>query len=989
MTNPSLCKRLIEVDLPIAAVSAQSVREKSLRHGHISTLHLWWARRPLASCRAVLLASLWPDPADPLCPERFREKARAELSTLFGRRSLKDPLTLRRTLLEFIGVFSNWDVVANDTYLRIARTLVQEAHEALGGVPGTAPVVVDPFAGGGAIPLEALRVGAEAVASDLNAVAVLINRMQIEQIPRHGPALAASLRAWGAWVKHEAAKVLDPLYPADPDGALPIAWLWARTVLCEGPGCGAEIPLIRSTAVNRHRPPAHVVVGQKKNPIPIEVVRRAEPDGASTATGKGGKATCPACGFTTSANAVKSQLRKRHGGADDARLFAVVIDRASSGRDLRAPTDGDHAAIKKAVALALSLDEEVPKTPLNPTRPAPNTRGTSGVAPIGISRVCDLPTARQKVALVTLVRTCRKARDEIAKSGDREFGAALEVLLAFAVSRMVNQHSSLSRWHATGSKVEGLYSKPALQVMWDFAEGAPLGDTSGNWDGAVEWIARVVKHCAKLPSSKGSVAREDATARSTAQEESVDMLFTDPPYFAAIPYSDISDVFYAWLRQSVGDRFPELFRDLSPDRTRELIVTNSAKGADGVVKDADFFRRGMCHALTHSRVATRYGGIGCVVFADSSAQSWESLLAAVIDAGWVVTASWPIHTEMQNRTRAQNSASLQSSIFLVCRPREKPDGSLREDEVGDWFSVLGELPQKIAPWMKRLREEGIAGADAIFACIGPALEIFSRYSRVEKTSGDVVRLGEYLESVWAEVSRCALSTLFAGADTSAFEADARLTAVWLWTLQASRAPGAIEADEGDGEEVADEGGDDGEDDEEAAASGASTKKKAPKGYTLEYDAALHIAMGLGARFEDLTTLVEVNKGEARLKAVSERAEALFPKQVTVQTTTAARTAKSGQGAFGFVAKEDEARKARIELGPPIARGTLLDRVHQAMLLFHHNRTVALKELLVDRGHGKAAAFWTLADSLAALYPDGSEEKRMVVGLIARRNGLGL
>ncbi|MER3466095.1 MAG: DNA methyltransferase, partial [Armatimonadota bacterium] len=239
MTIPKECKRLAEVDFPIAEVSKHAAREKSIRHGHPSTLHLWWARRPLASCRAVLLALLWPDPCDPLCPEPFKAKAREILPQVQGKVGPTDE-DLRKALLKFIADFANWDLSAHRTYLEVARALVQAAH------PEEPPLVVDPFAGGGSIPLEALRLGCEAFASDLNPVACLILKVMLEDIPRHGPELADELRRVGAEIKRQAEKELADLYPRDSDGATPIAYLWARTVRCESPNCGAEIPLVRS-----------------------------------------------------------------------------------------------------------------------------------------------------------------------------------------------------------------------------------------------------------------------------------------------------------------------------------------------------------------------------------------------------------------------------------------------------------------------------------------------------------------------------------------------------------------------------------------------------------------------------------------------------------------------------------------------------------------------------------------------------------------------
>src|SRR6266404_840294 len=263
---PAYPKRLIEVDLPIARISAHARREKSIRHGHISTLHIWWARRPLAACRAVICAALWPDPADPICPDSFRVTARTLMQgwaqnhkELLGEESfgrfvnlqrnpseLEDNEKLRAALLDFIADFANWDNSTVREYLDTSRALTQAAHESLGGTPGTRPLVVDPFAGGGSIPLEALRVGADAFASDLNPVPVLLNKVVLEYIPKYGQRLADEVRKWGEWIKREAEKELAEFYPRDADGATPIAYLWARTIQCEGPGCGAEVPLIRA-----------------------------------------------------------------------------------------------------------------------------------------------------------------------------------------------------------------------------------------------------------------------------------------------------------------------------------------------------------------------------------------------------------------------------------------------------------------------------------------------------------------------------------------------------------------------------------------------------------------------------------------------------------------------------------------------------------------------------------------------------------------------
>ena len=331
-------KRLIEVDLPIKRISAHARREKSIRHGHISTLHIWWARRPLAACRAVILAALFPDPADPDCPPRFLEEARKALEGTKGtsvnvpsnmkvRWDYRKPKDVRAGLLDFIAEFANWDNSTNKDYLTFARHLVQVAHESLGGAPGTRPLVVDPFAGGGAIPLEALRVGADAFASDLNPVAVLLNKMVLEYIPKYGQRLVEGVRRWGTWVKEEALKELGCLYPKRTSGTIPIAYLWSRTISCEGPGCGAEVPLIRSLWLAQRGTGSvalRLVPNRESRKIDIQIIQDASLRDVADGTVRRGSATCPLCGHTTPVASVRKQLKTRRGGAKDARLLCLV-----------------------------------------------------------------------------------------------------------------------------------------------------------------------------------------------------------------------------------------------------------------------------------------------------------------------------------------------------------------------------------------------------------------------------------------------------------------------------------------------------------------------------------------------------------------------------------------------------------------------------------------------------------------------------------------
>jgi hypothetical protein len=406
------------------------------------------------------------------------------------------------------------------------------------------------------------------------------------------------------------------------------------------------------------------------------------------------------------------------------------------------------------------------------------------------------------------------------------------------------------------------------------------------------------------------------------------------------------------------------------------IVVDRPHALSSSTKDVAFYERELTKAFADARRVARPDALGTIVFASKTTASWEAVLNAIVEGGWVITASWPIDTEREARIAALGQARLGSSVHIVCRPRENPDGSLRTDNIGDWRDVLAALPKRIHEWMPRLRDEGIVGADAIFACLGPALEIFSRYSKVEKASGEVVTLKEYLEHVWAAVAKEALAVIFSGADTAAFEEDARLTAMWLWTLNGGAAEGA-EA----GGEVADT-----DDDDDADAGVGKTK-----GFELEYDAARKIAQGLGAHLEDLTTLVAVKGSTARLLPVAERTTSLFGQPETATTAPGAKK-KRKQLTLGFVADGEADAKTSSGLDGKLQAKpgtTVLDRVHQAMILFGAGRSEALRRFLVDDGAGKDDRFWRLGQALAALYPTGTDERRWIEGVMARKKGLGL
>ena len=982
---PRECKRLAEADFPIAEVSKHAAREKSIRHGHPSTLHLWWARRPLASSRAVLMTLLLPDPCDEHCPEAFKKKARQILLGMHGRplgweEAIEKDAGLRQIILKFIADFANWDLAANCTYLDVSRALVKAAH---GEEP---PLVVDPFAGGGSIPLEALRLGCEAFASDLNPVACLILKVMLEDIPRHGPELAEGLRKVGGEIKRQAEQELSDFYPAGSDGATPIAYLWARTVRCEAPNCGAEIPLMRSFWLckkpKRKRALRHRVVRPRGAPprVEFEVFEPKSGKDVHGGTVTRAKATCVCCGAVLPPERVRSQLAAQRGGADvvfdkkgcrtgGARLTAVVtLKPGQTGRHYRLPTDRDYEAVRKAQKRVERILEEwerggkqglcpVPDEPLPPI-------GTLGfrVQRYGMLQWGDLFTARQKAALVELLDIIRAI----------EF-SGVEPVLACAVNRVAMSNMSCTRWNAVAEKMQHTFGRQALPIVWDFAEVVVTAEAPGNWKSGYKLIADVVDAVRSVRS--GQVQPCDATDHPLP-DQAADIWFTDPPYYDAIPYADLSDFFLVWLKRTLSDypllRDPfDLDNPLSP-KTPEA-VQDETKQDGGRPKDREWFEETMARTFSEGRRVLQEDGVGSVVFAHKTTEGWEALLSGMIRGGWTITGSWPIATEMASRLRARDSAALATSVHLICRPRPE------DAPVGEWADVLHELPNRVSDWMERLQGEGIRGADLVFACIGPALEIFSRHRAVETAEGREVSLPEYLEKVWEVVGRAALEQVLGTAEAKArngladaLEEDARLTALFLWTLQST--------------ETSEENGKNEEEEREAIA------KAAAKGFNLPFDVVRRFAQPMGIDLDRWTGhIIGQGKGVVRLLPVAERARELFGEdgagatanwlksdpRATLQQTLfpemdpAPKTRNRPRGNKALL--DGDAELQTIDF-------TVLDRVHAAMLWQANGQATALRKLIgVEQERGPQ--FLRLANALSALYPRGNEEKRLLDAML--------
>jgi putative DNA methylase len=851
--------------------------------------------------------------------------------------------------------------------------------------------------------LEALRLGCDAFASDLNPVATEILRVLLVSVGKHGSLLLSQFREAADSVAAEAEKALSGVYALDGDGARPLAHFWSRTAICEKPTCGAEIPLLStlwlSKKPHRRRALRPVICRERGGPpeIEMEVFEPNSPLEVGAGFVKNARAVCPACGATLLPECLRAQVNNNRGGLDiewkpdgtrrrGLRLNAVYFERIDGKRDYRPASEADYRMLQRADALLQELtakapedgQSSIPTEPINPISPSPNARGLSAVTRYGISTFGQLFTARQRLVLLTFARIIER------RPGTGAIDDDISRLLALTLSKRADYGSVCTRWHLTFEKTTCTFSKQALSNTWDFVEPIPTGTASGSFGAVVESVSAALKTLIQPGSSCGEVQQADACSLALP-DESCHTWFTDPPYYDAIPYADLADFFLVWLKRSLPRhmRTWKLDKETGLCPKTEECVWNSSYAVAGKQKDGKFFEEKAASSFVEARRILQNHGVGCVVFAHKTTEGWEALLSGMVQARWVITASWPLATERRGRLQSQNSASLATSVHLVCRPRT-------EDLTGDWGEVLRELPKRVGDWMERLEREGIRGADLVFACIGPALEIFSRYEKVETPHGTVKTLAEYLEKVWEVVGRVALEQVLGTPEAQArnggagaLEEDARLTALFLWTVQATDDQ-TEDSGEDDEEETAD-------DEDEDAAPG----KKKP-GFTLIYDVARRFAQPLGIHLAEWEgRIIETKKGVVRLLPVRERSQQLFGEAGTeLAADRIERVARGAEQLDLFSASRlvdaavpdiapkrgrkkagvaDEALKTRRE-------ATTLDRVHAAMLLQAGGRANALRSLLKSETE-RSPDFLRLANALSALYPKESEEKRLLDAML--------
>ncbi|MFD2839078.1 DUF1156 domain-containing protein [Populibacterium corticicola] len=763
-------KKLIETSLPLEAINAAASREKSIRHGHPSTLHLYWARRPLAAARAVLFAQLVDDPASR--PEEFPTVAEQDRER-----------TRLHQLLEQLVV---WENSNDESLLRQARDEIRKSNG------GELPAVLDPFAGGGAIPLEAQRLGLEAHASDLNPLAVLINKALIEIPPcftgkspvfpgsagtRQGwdraEGLAEDVRAYGGWMRDKAEEQIGNLYPTvtDEHGVerTVIAWIWARTVASPNPANPIEVPLVRSWWLSKKKGKeawieATVVDGQ----VRYEVRHDADGpkgDGDGTRVGRG--AVSLADGTPISSDYLKSE---GSAGRFGAHLMAVVAE-GDRGRLYFSPTQAHIQAAQVMKPIEVP-EEELPYDPRNIWTPA-----------YGLTRFSDLFTNRQLVALTTLSDLVAEAREQVLadarvaglKSGDRlenggsgakAYADAVATYLALAVSKSTNTGSSLTSWMNDRGAIRETFARQAIPMVWDFAEVNPLGDFGGTLTSSLEKLVLALQH---LPSGSGTVIAADAANR----EYTGLVVSTDPPYYDNIGYSDLSDFFYVWLRRSLDKVQSRAFGTMLTPKAEELVANPYRHG--GKAGAERFFVEGFNSVFARIRQGANIEVPLTVYYAykqqdsgvdGTSSTGWHTLLNGLIEAGWEITATWPMRTEGSGRLLAKGTNALASSIVLACRPRpEEAPTTTRRTFVS---TLRSELPEAL----RTLIQSSIAPVDLAQAAIGPGISVFSRYVRVREADGSDMTVKDALLLINATLDEVI------GEQESDFDAETRFAVKW-------------------------------------------------------------------------------------------------------------------------------------------------------------------------------------------------------------------
>ncbi|MEZ0000743.1 DUF1156 domain-containing protein [Sinorhizobium fredii] len=778
-------KKLIEVAIPLEAINAASAREKSIRHGHPSTLHLWWARRPLAACRAVLFAQLVDDPSSN--HEKFPTPELQEVE--------------RKRLFAIIEELVKWENSTNEEVLEKARAEIRKS------CGGELPPVYDPFSGGGSIPLEAQRLGLPAFGSDLNPVAVMIGKAMIEippkfkdmppihpgikerQFYRNAEGLAEDVKYYGEWMREKAWERIGHLYPKvdlpkeyGGGKATVIAWIWARTVPSPDPAfADVQVP-IASSFVLGSKPGKEAwiepVVDKRAKSISYRIRRngtKAEIENAKEGT-KAGRGASFRC--LLSETAITPEYVKAKGKAGQMKQSLIAIVAEGKGGRIYLPPSNEHEQIAKSVQPDWKPETALANDPRN-----------FWTVDYGLTTFGDLFTDRQLNSLGALITCLQDVRSRIVAdaaasklagddtplqdggTGARAYAEAVSVYLAFAINRSVDRGSSICTWDSS-PKMEALrntFARQSLPMTWDFAEGNPFSNASGNFSSNVEWVLKAIERF--VPAAAGVERQHDAQTVGLPENS---VISTDPPYYDNIGYADLSDFFFCWLKPSLKAIYPSVFEVLATPKSEELVATPYRHG--GKESAESFFLDGMRSAISNmaSQSSSAYPAAIYYAFKQSevaqegiSSTGWATFLQAVVEAGYAVVGTWPMRTEMANRMIASGTNALANSVVLVCRKKEATAEVITRAE------FIRALKRELPPAIAELQAANIAPADMPQSAIGPGMGVFSRYKAVLESNDSSMTVKAALQLINRELDE------YLGGIQGEFDADTRFAITWF------------------------------------------------------------------------------------------------------------------------------------------------------------------------------------------------------------------
>ncbi len=755
-------RKFIEESFPVKEISKESAKEKNIRHGHISTLHIWWARKPLAASRSITYASLTPVPKN---------------SAVFEAKK------------QYMINISRWKNSLAPNLIKKAKKDILEANG------GKKPKILDPFAGGGAIPLETLRLGCETHAGEYNPVATLILKCTLEYPQKYGNysrgkwgkvesefrnPLFNDIKKWGTWILEHTRKEIGKFYPKEKDGSIPVGYIWARTIPCQNPSCQAKIPLMN-----------HFWLARKKNKkialkplirdkeVKFEVTQNVDFN-PSKGTVSRAIVRCPVCGSVIDANGTRRLFQE--GKAGQTALAMVLHHPKRKGKTYRIISTKDKELFEKAEEYLegkiAELEEKwkIYPIPNEPLERVPVTFGVINVWVYGMNTWGDLFNSRQRLTLITLVEKVRETYKKMIELGyEEDYAKAVVSYLSIGVDKIADYNSRLCLWHVNGEFIAHTFGRQALPMIWAYFELNPFSQATGDWLSAMDWILRVVKHFSAVSTVPAMVTQTSATSLPYP-DNCFDAIFTDPPYYDNIPYSYLSDFFYVWLKRCIGDLYPDLFSTPLTPKSKEVVAYTYKRTLE---ESREFFEQLLKKSFQEIYRVLKPGGIAAIVYAYKTTKGWETVINALLDSGLVVTASWPINTEMQMRLRARESAALASSIYIVAR-------KIKRKEIG-WFNeVKEEISKYLNEKMEKLWKEGISGPDYFIAAIGSAIEIFGKYEKIMDYKGNEIRAKKLLDFVRNEVTDYAVRQILHDGIAGELSALTKFYLLWRWTYQEKR-----------------------------------------------------------------------------------------------------------------------------------------------------------------------------------------------------------